>query len=64
MLFRSAINAGLMEGIGDGRKIGFGLFRVREFTQDDSHIFCTQDQIKDVIFEVLEFVDSLLLYDF
>ena len=42
-----------------------GLFRVREFTQDDSHIFCTQDQIKDVIFEVLEFVDSLLkMFDF
>ena len=37
-----------------------GLFRVREFTQDDSHIFCTQDQIKEVIFEVLEFVDALL----
>ncbi|WP_418180032.1 threonine--tRNA ligase [Aliarcobacter lanthieri] len=42
-----------------------GLFRVREFTQDDSHIFCTQNQIKEVIFEVLEFVDSLLkLFDF
>ena len=42
-----------------------GLFRVREFTQDDAHIFCTQNQIKDVIFEVLEFVDSLLkLFDF
>lgn len=42
-----------------------GLFRVREFTQDDAHIFCTQSQIKTVIFEVLEFVDSLLkLFDF
>ncbi|MCT7583927.1 threonine--tRNA ligase [Aliarcobacter butzleri] len=42
-----------------------GLFRVREFTQDDSHIFCTQDQIKQVIFEVLEFVDTLLkVFDF
>ena len=42
-----------------------GLFRVREFTQDDSHIFCTQDQIKEVIFEVLEFVDTLLkMFDF
>ena len=27
----SAINAGLMEGIGDGRKIGFGRFEVKEF---------------------------------
>ena len=42
-----------------------GLFRVREFTQDDAHIFCTQNQIKHVIFEVLEFVDSLLkMFDF
>lgn len=42
-----------------------GLFRVREFAQDDAHIFCTQAQIKDVIFEVLEFVDTLLkLFDF
>lgn len=42
-----------------------GLFRVREFTQDDSHIFCTQDQVKQVIFEVLEFVDTLLkFFDF
>ena len=42
-----------------------GLFRVREFTQDDAHIFCTQNQIKEVIFEVLEFVEALLkLFDF
>ncbi|WP_419770782.1 MAG: threonine--tRNA ligase [Candidatus Marinarcus sp.] len=42
-----------------------GLFRVREFTQDDSHIFCTQDQIKEVIFEVLEFVDAIMkMFDF
>ena len=37
-----------------------GLLRVREFTQDDAHIFCTQEQIKDVIKEVLEFVDSVM----
>ena len=37
-----------------------GLFRVREFTQDDAHIFCTQEQIKSVIMEVLEFVESLM----
>jgi threonyl-tRNA synthetase len=37
-----------------------GLFRVREFTQDDAHIFCTQEQTKDVIIEVLEFVESLM----
>lgn len=37
-----------------------GLFRVREFTQDDAHIFCMQNQVKDVIIDVLEFVDSLM----
>jgi len=26
-----------------------GLMRVRGFTQDDAHIFCTEDQIKDVV---------------
>lgn len=42
-----------------------GLFRVREFTQDDAHIFCTQAQVKDVIIDVLEFVDSLMkVFDF
>lgn len=42
-----------------------GLFRVREFTQDDAHIFCMQTQVKDVIMDVLEFVDSLMkLFDF
>jgi threonyl-tRNA synthetase len=39
-----------------------GLFRVREFTQDDAHIFCTQDQVKTVIMEVLEFVESLMAH--
>ena len=37
-----------------------GLFRVREFTQDDAHIFCMPSQVKDVIIDVLEFVDSLM----
>ena len=42
-----------------------GLFRVREFTQDDAHIFCLPSQVKDVIINVLEFVDSLMkLFDF
>ena len=42
-----------------------GLFRVREFTQDDAHIFCMENQVKDVIMEVLEFVESLMkLFDF
>ncbi len=37
-----------------------GLFRVREFTQDDAHIFCMPSQVKEVIMEVLEFVESLM----
>jgi threonyl-tRNA synthetase len=37
-----------------------GLLRVREFTQDDAHIFCTPNQIKDVIIEVMEFLDSVM----
>jgi threonyl-tRNA synthetase len=39
-----------------------GLFRVREFTQDDAHIFCTQEQVKSEIIDVLEFVESLMSY--
>jgi threonyl-tRNA synthetase len=33
-----------------------GLMRVRAFTQDDAHIFCTEDQIQD---EVSSFIDLL-----
>lgn len=31
-----------------------GLFRVRQFTQDDAHIFCTPDQIEREIIGVIE----------
>jgi threonyl-tRNA synthetase len=37
-----------------------GLFRVREFTQDDAHIFCREEQIKDEVTGVLEFVDKIM----
>ena len=37
-----------------------GLFRVREFTQDDAHIFCTADQIEEQIIEVVDFVDKIM----
>ena len=37
-----------------------GLLRVREFTQDDAHIFCTPEQIKDEVLEVVEFIDSVM----
>ncbi len=32
-----------------------GLLRVRHFAQDDSHIFCTEEQIQDEVAAVLEF---------
>ena len=37
-----------------------GLFRVREFVQDDSHIICLQEQIEDEILSILDFIKSLL----
>jgi threonyl-tRNA synthetase len=37
-----------------------GLLRVREFTQDDAHIFCTPEQIAPEVLEVVEFVDSVM----
>lgn len=42
-----------------------GLLRVREFTQDDAHIFCREDQIAEEIEKILEFIDRLMsLFDF
>ncbi|KAL3572986.1 hypothetical protein D5086_026890 [Populus alba] len=38
-----------------------GLFRVRGFTQDDAHIFCLEDQIKDEIRGVLDLTEEILL---
>jgi threonyl-tRNA synthetase len=37
-----------------------GLMRIRGFTQDDSHIFCTPDQAADEIASLLDFVLSVL----
>ena len=37
-----------------------GLLRVRGFTQDDAHIFCTPEQIEDEILRVLDFSLSML----
>lgn len=37
-----------------------GLLRVRGFTQDDAHIFCTPEQIEDEILLVLDFSLSML----
>ena len=37
-----------------------GLMRVRGFTQDDAHIFCTPDQLNDEILKVLDFTLFIL----
>ena len=38
-----------------------GLLRVRRFTQDDAHVFCTEDQIKSEVATLIEI--SLRLYE-
>jgi len=37
-----------------------GLLRVREFTQDDAHIFCMPSQIEEQVIDVLSFVDKIM----
>jgi len=37
-----------------------GLLRVRGFTQDDAHIFCTPEQVEDEIVKVLDFTLFIL----
>ncbi|MBN1562523.1 MAG: threonine--tRNA ligase, partial [Anaerolineae bacterium] len=37
-----------------------GLTRVRGFTQDDAHIFCTPDQLEDEFIKVIELVEFIL----
>ena len=42
-----------------------GLLRVRGFTQDDAHIFCTPEQIEDEVVNCLQFaVDTLKTFGF
>lgn len=37
-----------------------GLLRVREFTQDDAHIFCKPDQIRDEIISIVRFAQRIM----
>lgn len=37
-----------------------GLLRIRGFTQDDAHIYCTEEQLQEEIASLLEFVMSVL----
>jgi threonyl-tRNA synthetase len=42
-----------------------GLMRVRGFTQDDAHIFCTPEQIEDEVVSCLQFaIDTLSTFGF
>ncbi len=36
-----------------------GLFRVRVFNQDDAHVFCTEEQLKDQIVELLDLIKTI-----
>ena len=36
-----------------------GLFRVRCFTQDDAHVFCTKEQMKAEIKDLIDFMDEV-----
>ena len=36
-----------------------GLFRVRQFTQDDAHIYCTEEQIEDEIVELIDLINEV-----
>ena len=36
-----------------------GLMRVREFTQDDAHIFCTEDQLEAEVVKILRFIKDI-----
>ena len=37
-----------------------GMLRVRGFTQDDAHVFCTPDQLEDELVKVLDLIDFML----
>ncbi len=37
-----------------------GLLRVRGFTQDDAHIFCTPEQVEDEVIACIEFAQTVL----
>ena len=36
-----------------------GLLRVRAFTQDDAHVYCTEDQVETEVIDILEAIDEL-----
>jgi len=36
-----------------------GLFRVRQFTQDDAHVFCTKEMVKDEVIKVINLIKKI-----
>ena len=36
-----------------------GLFRVRQFTQDDAHIYCTEDSVKEEVIKVIQLTQKI-----
>lgn len=42
-----------------------GLFRVRSFTQDDAHVYCTNEQLEEEVIKIIEFtLDVYKKFDF
>ncbi len=37
-----------------------GMLRVRGFTQDDAHVFCTPQQMAEEVFQIIDLVDTLM----
>ncbi|MCG8573010.1 MAG: threonine--tRNA ligase, partial [Spirochaetes bacterium] len=36
-----------------------GLLRVRQFTQDDAHVYCTKEQVKDEVIKVIQLTQKI-----
>lgn len=36
-----------------------GLMRVRQFTQDDAHVYCSEDQVKEEVIKVIELIKKI-----
>src|SRR6201992_3408969 len=53
-----------LPAVGPGRRneregVLHGLLRVRAFTQDDAHVYCTEDQITGEVASICEAIDEL-----
>ena len=57
MLLRSVAELGIVHRQELSGVLG-GLFRVIKFTQDDAHIFCTEEQLEDEIAKIIDLIDK------